>query len=81
MGPTLRHTGSMRALHPVWSRLVGELVARHSRPMRWEGTTLVIGCDSDAWRSALTVELPTLVGKVSSALGNSAVTSIVLEVE
>ncbi len=80
MGPTLKKIGSAPALMPIWSRLVGEVVAKHTRPVRWEGTRLVIRCDAEAWRAALDAERETLARRLSASLGESAVSSIVLEV-
>lgn len=80
LGRTLRDTGSAAALAPVWSRAVGELIARHTRPIRWEGTALVIRCDAESWRAALEPERPALLQRLRASLGESAVSSIVLEV-
>lgn len=80
MGSTLRHTGSAAVLAPVWARVVGELVASHSRPVRWEGKALVIRCDGEAWRAALESERLSLSRKLSAALGEAAPTALVLEV-
>jgi predicted nucleic acid-binding Zn ribbon protein len=68
LGRTLRDTGSASALSPVWSRAVGELIGRHTRPVRWEERTLVIACDA-------------LTRKLNEAMGESAVRAIVLELK
>lgn len=80
MGTVLEQTGSAVALTPVWSRMVGEMLARHSRPVRWEGTTLFIRCDDEGWRAALEAERPRLARKLATALGKSASSAIVFEV-
>ena len=81
MGAVLKQTGSAAALMPIWSRVVGDVVARHTRPVRWEGKALVIRCDGEAWRQALESERPSLSRKLSAAMGEaSAVSSIILEV-
>ncbi len=80
MGPALKQTGSAGALMPIWTRVVGEVIAKHTRPVRWQGTQLVIRCDAEAWRAALEAEKPSLARKLSAALGEAAVSSIVLEV-
>jgi predicted nucleic acid-binding Zn ribbon protein len=56
MGAVLKQTGSAGAIAPIWARVVGEVIAKHTRPLRWEGKTLVIRCDADAWRAALEPE-------------------------
>jgi predicted nucleic acid-binding Zn ribbon protein len=80
MGSVLKQTGSAGALTPIWSRLVGDVVGKHTRPVRWEGTRLVIRCDAEAWRAALDSERELLTRKLCASLGESAVSSIVLEV-
>lgn len=79
MGAVLKQTGSAGAIAPIWARVVGEVVAKHTRPLRWEGKTLVIRCDADAWRAALEPEKVSLAKKLASALGEPHVT-LVLEV-
>ncbi len=81
LGATLKQTGSAGALRPLWERAVGELIAKHSRPVRWEGATLVVRCDGAAWKTALEPELPQLARKLATAMGESRPPSIVLEVE
>lgn len=78
MGAVLKQTGSAAALTPIWARVVGEVVAKHTRPLRWEGKVLVIRCDAEAWRQALEPERITLGRKVAAATGESGVT-IMLE--
>lgn len=80
LGATLKQTGSAGALKPVWDRAVGELVGRHTRPIRWDGNVLVVRCDAAAWKTALEPELPQVARKLAAALGESRAVSIVLEV-
>jgi len=81
LGRTLRDTGSAKALEPVWARVVGELIAKHTHPVRWEGNVLVIRCDAPSWRAALEPERASLTRKLAAALGESAIASLVFEVE
>jgi predicted nucleic acid-binding Zn ribbon protein len=80
MGAVLKQTGSAGAMRSVWARVVGEVVAKHTRPVRWEGKTLVIRCDGEAWRAALEPERGQLARKLAAATGESSVLAIVLEV-
>ena len=80
MGSVLKQTGSAAAMNPIWARVVGEVVARHTRPVRWEGKALVIRCDGEAWLKALEPERASLSRKLAAAVGDSAVSSIILEV-
>jgi predicted nucleic acid-binding Zn ribbon protein len=79
MGAVLKQTGSAAATAPIWARVVGEVVAKHTHPVRWEGNALVIRCDGEAWKAALEPERVSLARKLSAAMGEKAVT-IVLEV-
>ena len=79
MGAVLKQTGSAGAVAPIWARVVGEVVAKHTRPIRWEGKALVIRCDGDAWRQALEPERVSLSRKLATALGEKAM-NIILEV-
>lgn len=80
LGHVLRKTGSAGALQPIWVQLVGELVSRHSRPVRWEGPSLVIACDAEAWKAALMPERTALSQRLATALGESKPVPLVLEV-
>ena len=82
MGAALKQTGSAGAMSSVWARVVGEVVAKHTRPVRWEGKTLVIRCDGEAWRAALEPQRGSISRKLTAAIGGgeSSVTAIVLEV-
>ncbi|MBL8916265.1 MAG: DUF721 domain-containing protein [Archangium sp.] len=92
LGRTLRDTGSAPALAPVWNRAVGELIARHTRPIRWDGSALVICCDAESWKAALEPERPALLKRLRELLGETkppgatsmgsetALSSIVLEI-
>jgi predicted nucleic acid-binding Zn ribbon protein len=79
MGAVLKQTGSAAAIGPIWARVVGDVVAKHTRPLRWEGKTLVVRCDADAWRTALEPEKLSLAKKLAAALGEPQLT-LVLEV-
>lgn len=80
MGAVLKQTGSAAAMKSTWDRVVGEVVAKHTRPVRWEGTALVIRCDGEAWRQALEPERASLSRKLAAAMGDKSVSTIVLEV-
>lgn len=80
LGATLKQTGSAGALKPLWDRAVGELVARHTRPIRWEGAKLIVRCDAPAWRDALQAELPQIAKRLATAMGEARAPEIVLEV-
>lgn len=84
MGPALaslaKQTGSGAALGPVWAQVVGPVVAPHARPVRFEGRTLVVRCDAEAWRAALAAEGPALLRRLNAALAEAPVQGLVFEV-
>jgi predicted nucleic acid-binding Zn ribbon protein len=60
----------------VWQRVVGEAVAKRSRPHALEGSTLVIEVIDPAWGRALEEMAAELLGRLNSALGEPIVSSI-----
>lgn len=66
-------------LSPLWRQVVGETLAGASAPLRWQGTTLVIGCSSAAWATALMRQRAEWLGKLQQRLGKKTVESLVFE--
>jgi hypothetical protein len=79
LGAALKRTGSPGALKSIWVRAVGDIIAKHSTPSRWEGDRLVITVDA-SWKPALEAQLPQLSRKLSEAMGESKPVPLVLEV-
>lgn len=79
LGAALKRTGSPGALKSIWERAVGDIIAKHSTPSRWEGERLVIKVDA-SWKAALESQLPQLSRKMSEAMGESKPVPLVLEV-
>ncbi len=63
-------------LAPIWNEVVGEVIARHSRPQSLQRGTLTIWVEP-AWRAALEAERGPLLAKVRAHMGESLVSSIV----
>ncbi|MBL8917278.1 MAG: DUF721 domain-containing protein [Myxococcaceae bacterium] len=74
-----RRTGSARVLFPLWRQVVGETLAGASAPLRWQGSTLVIGCSSAAWATELTRQRTECLRKLQLRLGKKMVESLVFE--
>lgn len=66
-------------LQPVWAEAVGEVSAKHSRPLRLMGGTLVVEVESPRWAAALTQETPGIVQRLGTLLGEGSVTTLVFE--
>jgi predicted nucleic acid-binding Zn ribbon protein len=83
MGPMLgrvsQDVGSAAPLVPVWNAIVGEVVARHTRPLTLSQGVLIIGCDAPAWRDALEPERHATLRKVQAQLGEAQVRSLVFQ--
>jgi predicted nucleic acid-binding Zn ribbon protein len=61
-----------------WPQIVGEDVAKHCVPEKYdeEERVLVVRCDSTAWATNLRLLAPTLVARLNEDLGHGAVTLI-----
>lgn len=58
-----------------WPEIVGEDVAKHCEPERYDEDerVLVVRCDSTAWATNLRLLAPTLVARLNEDLGHGAV--------
>jgi predicted nucleic acid-binding Zn ribbon protein len=72
-------SGRGAALGGVWRAAVGDTVALHSAPRRFEGGVLVIGCDGAPWREALEAQRTSLLARVQAAVGGRAVRALVFQ--
>jgi Dna[CI] antecedent, DciA len=52
-----------------WEELVGEAVARHARPLRLAGGTLVVAVDQPAWATQVRVLAPGILTRVAERTG------------
>lgn len=61
-----------------WPQIVGEDVAKHCVPERYDEDerVLVVRCDSTAWATNLRLLAPTLVARLNEDLGHGAVRQI-----
>ena len=58
-----------------WPEIVGEDVAKHCEPERYDEDerVLVVRCDSTAWATNLRLLAPTLVARLNEDLGHGTV--------
>ena len=54
-----------------WERIVGSSVAAHVRPLRVDGTTLVVAADHPAWATQLRHMAPEILARVAQACGGT----------
>lgn len=84
LGSALLNLKSASALQSTWLRVVGELLARHSRPLRWEdsdsGPALIVCCDTEDWRRVLSEDRIEIARKLSAEL-RSEVASLLFVAE
>lgn len=52
-----------------WDETVGESIARHTRPLRLEGRTLVVAVDQPAWATQLRALAPGILERLGAATG------------
>ena len=52
-----------------WAELVGPAVARHARPLRLEGGTLVVAVDEPPWATQLRVLSPGILSRLTAETG------------
>jgi predicted nucleic acid-binding Zn ribbon protein len=59
-----------------WPSIVGERIARVSKPLRVEKGVLVVNVESAPWRSELTLRRREILEKVNSTLGGPVIREI-----
>jgi len=72
-------SGRGAALAGVWRQVVGETVARHSVPRRFEAGMLVVACDAAQWRDSLEAQRPALLARIQAVVGEASVRSLVFQ--
>jgi predicted nucleic acid-binding Zn ribbon protein len=63
-----------------WEETVGAAVASHARPLRLDGTTLVIGVDGPAYATQLRLLTPQLLTALRDLAGPGVVDSVEVRV-
>jgi hypothetical protein len=65
--------GTMPALVEAWPAVVGDTIARHAWPARVSrDRTLLVNTSSSTWAFELTQLAPTILGRLSTAVGEDA---------
>jgi predicted nucleic acid-binding Zn ribbon protein len=70
----------MEAVFGQWDSVAGPQVAAHARPLRLDGTTLVVAVDHPAWGTRVRIEAARILGRVRS-LGGMSVERLEVVVE
>jgi predicted nucleic acid-binding Zn ribbon protein len=70
-------SGDMGAFFPVWRDVVGEVTARHCKPLALDGSTLVVRVESPRWAAALTAQEPEVLRALSERLGEGRIQAFV----
>lgn len=63
-------------IYTRWHELVGQDVARHSRPMKFKNGNLTVAVSSPTWMQQLTMLKPTLLQSLANTLGQGMVKDI-----
>jgi len=74
LGEVASHLGAGRAevvgvLFGRWDDIVGPAVAAHVRPVRMEGTTLLVSADHPAWATQMRQLAPDILGRLREVCG------------
>jgi predicted nucleic acid-binding Zn ribbon protein len=74
LGEVASHIGAGRAdvvtvVFGRWDDIVGASVAAHVRPVRMDGTTLVVSADHPAWATQIRQLAPDILGRLAEACG------------
>lgn len=67
-----RSRGSAAAMGTIfsrWEELIGPSVARHTKPLRLAGGTLVVAVDQPAWATQLRVLAPGILERLTERTG------------
>ncbi|MGQ0744697.1 MAG: DciA family protein [Acidimicrobiales bacterium] len=67
---------TMVAVAACWDDLVGPSLASHLRPVRMEGTRLVVAADHPSWATQVRVLEVALVARLGEAVGPGRVQSL-----
>ena len=65
----------------LWKNVVGETLAQNARPLRMQGTTLVLTVSSDAWKKELFSLRFEILKRLERLLGTSRVSGLELRVD
>ncbi|HLW44833.1 MAG TPA: DUF721 domain-containing protein [Acidimicrobiales bacterium] len=57
------------AVFSRWEELVGPAVARHAKPLRLDGGTLVVAVDQPAWATQVRVLAPGILARLTEQTG------------
>ena len=76
MGAVASHLGAGRAdvvgaVFGRWDEIVGPSVAAHVRPVRVDGSTLVVSADHPAWATQIRHLAPDILGRLREVCGAS----------
>ncbi len=63
-----------------WTKVVGETLAAHCRPVALDGTKLVIAVDEPGWATQIRYLETELLGRLAQAVGGPPVASIEVRV-
>ena len=59
-----------------WSKVVGEAIALHTKPIRVESGTAFIKVDNDVWRQELQFLKKDIIEKLNQAIGKKVIQEI-----
>lgn len=70
----------VRILNAAWSKAVGEIGAKHAKPIDVKEGVLVIHVDSSSWLHKLTMEKERILAQIKNELGEDPIKDIKLRI-
>lgn len=75
---TKRYPNNVSAslLVPLWSKVVGNSISLHTRPISYKNGQLVIACDSQVWCQELSNQKSLIIEKTKGVVGGGIITDV-----
>ncbi len=67
---------SASLLVPLWSKVVGNSISSHTRPISYKNGQLVVACDSQVWCQELSNQKSLIVEKAKALVGGGIITDV-----
>jgi len=69
--PSQVSVGLLSAIFTRWDEITGSTLARHVRPVRMSGTTLLVTADQPAWATQVRLMGPKLLARLGEVTGEA----------
>jgi hypothetical protein len=75
---TKRYPNNVSAslLVPLWSKVVGNSISSHTRPISYKNGQLVVACDSQVWCQELSNQKSLIIEKAKGVVGEGIISDV-----